>query len=99
MRHVADLAAGLVRSPSRDRNRAARGMSQPSQRSQQSSLPCPVVAEDDVKLARIKLRAHIAQGGKAAELLDEMAYRHDRRFRWSGFSHKLFAKRIYSFSR
>ena len=96
--HVADVAAGLVRGPAQDGNRAARGMRQPGQRAQQSGLPCPVVAEDDVELARVKVRGDPAQCGEPAELFDQIAYAHLRRFRSSAFSHN-HAMRIYSFSR
>ena len=73
MCHVADVAAGLPRTLAQNGNVAARGLRQSGQRAQQSSLPCSVVAKNHVELASVELRAHAAQGGEAAELLDQIA--------------------------
>ena len=72
MRHVTNLAAGVLRSLAENRNLAARRLRQPSQRPQQRGLPRPVVAENRVKSSRIKFRVHAAQRGKASELLDDV---------------------------
>jgi hypothetical protein len=46
-------------------------MRQSRQRPQQSRLPCPVIAQDHMKLAGIKFSANTTEGGEAPELLYE----------------------------
>src|SRR5579862_4487579 len=53
-------------------------MRQPSQSAQECGLPRSIVAEDDMKFSRAKIRGHAAQCGKAAELLDHVAGNNDR---------------------
>ena len=79
MRHVAKIAAGLVRTFAQDGNRAAGGLRQSSQRAQQSGLPCSVVAEDDVESAGVELRIHATQCGEATELLHQCLNDDDRK--------------------
>ena len=47
------------------------GWRQAGQSSEQSGLPCPVVAENGVETPGSELRAHTTQGGEASKLLDQ----------------------------
>src|SRR6516162_2946500 len=82
MRHVADIAASFARRFPEDGNCSLGWLSEPGKSSQQGGLPCSVIAEDRVKAARIEFRRNTAQGGKAAELLDQVGYDDDRSACW-----------------
>ena len=56
-----------------------RRLDQPGKNAQESSLPCPVVAQDCVQPPRGEFGTHAAQCGKTTELLHQCVNRDDRR--------------------
>ena len=86
MSHVADLVADIVKVESaEDRDLAASGPAKSSERAEQRSLAGAIVTEDAVELPTRELGGHTTQRGEAAELLDQVGNRDDRR----GFSHRV----------
>src|SRR5882724_3819846 len=86
MSHVADLVADIVKVESaEDRDLAASGPAKSSERAEQRSLAGAIVTEDAVELPTRELGGHTTQRGEAAELLDQVGNRDDRR----SFSHRV----------
>ena len=80
MRHVPQLMAHRphVRG-AQNRDAAAGGVRQTSERAQKCRLPRSIVAEDYIEPSWSKFSADAAQRGKAAELLDQRSQRNDGR--------------------
>src|SRR5690348_7562857 len=79
MSHVADFGGGCAQvSGAQHGDAAARRRRQANHGAQERGLPCPVIAQDGVELARRKFRTQIAQGGKTAENLAYVGKRHCR---------------------
>ena len=73
MRHVADLLADVVKlACSKNGDLAAGRLVQSRESAQQGSLAGAIITKNGVKFTARKLRGDAAQGGKAAELFDQV---------------------------
>ena len=80
MRHVAYLRANRAEiCGAQYRHFATGGLNQASQGAEESSLPCPVVAQNRIEPSGRKFGGDSAQGGEASKLLDEISYNDDGR--------------------